>query len=173
MKLSKETQYGLTGILYLASQPASSVVSVADVAEATGLSFAFLAKIFNRLSRGGILCAYRGRSRGYALARPASELTIREVVETIESPNVFRHCVFWTDVCSETDPCALHELWLQVRSRVVKLMAETSVADLAVQQLARGVNQSASAIPLPGPSLDPGDASRSSPSATRAARGSI
>ena len=70
MKLSKESQYGLTGVLALAELPAGSVLSVAEIAAATGLAQPFLAKVFQRLARGGVLQSHRGRSQGYALARP-------------------------------------------------------------------------------------------------------
>ncbi len=131
MKLSRETQYGLTGVLYLASQPAGAVINVADISEATGISFPFLAKICNRLARGGVLRAHRGRSRGYALARSPALLSVREVVEAIEGPNLFHHCVFWSDACSDAQPCVMHELWVQVRPRIANLMDETSIDDLA------------------------------------------
>lgn len=143
MKLSKESQYGLTGMLYLATRPPGAVVSAAETAQVTGVSFAFLAKIFNRLARGGVLRAHRGRSRGYSLARPAEELTVRTIIETIEGPTVFRHCVFWSNTCSETNPCPMHEVWLQVRPRVAKLMEETSLADLARNRAERGENGAA------------------------------
>lgn len=138
VKLSKESQYGITGILYLAAQPPDAIVSVAETAQATGVSFAFLAKIFNRLARGGVLRAHRGRSRGYVLARPAAELSVRTIVEAIEGPTVFQHCVFWGSLCSEANPCVMHDVWVQVRPRVAKLMEETSLADLARYQAARG-----------------------------------
>jgi Rrf2 family iron-sulfur cluster assembly transcriptional regulator len=131
VKLSRESEYGLTGLLVLAAQPPGTVMSVAEIAEATGISFAFLAKIFNRLARGGVLRAHRGRSRGYALTAPAASISVRAVVEAIEGANLFRHCVFWSSACSESEPCVLHGLWSEIRPRVAAAMAETSLTDLA------------------------------------------
>jgi Rrf2 family transcriptional regulator, iron-sulfur cluster assembly transcription factor len=130
LKLSKESQAGLTGVLALARLTPGTVESVAEIAATTGLAQPFLAKVFQRLARGGILRVYRGRSRGYALARPAQRISLQEVVEAIEGPQVFRHCVFWSDTCSETQPCALHDIWQPVAERSRVVMAETSVADL-------------------------------------------
>lgn len=130
MKLSKESQAGLVGMLALAHPSSDPITSVAQVASMTGLAQPFLAKVFQRLARGGILRAYRGRSRGYALARPAASISLQEVLETIEGPQVFHHCVFWSDTCSETHPCVLHDIWKTVAERSRAVMAETTVADL-------------------------------------------
>lgn len=147
MKLSKESQYGLTGVLALAELPAGSVLSVAEIAAATGLAQPFLAKVFQRLARGGVLQSHRGRSQGYALARSAAEISLKEVVEAIEGPQLFRHCVFWSDVCSETHPCVLHETWREMAAKTRELMAHTSVADLRDRQAATGNLPDAFALP--------------------------
>jgi Rrf2 family protein len=130
MKLSKESQAGLTGVLALARSPSGTIASVAEIAAATGLAQPFLAKVFQRLARGGILRAYRGRSRGYALAQPVETISLQEVVEAIEGLQVFRHCVFWSDTCSEIHPCVLHDVWKTAAEHARVVMAETSIADL-------------------------------------------
>ena len=95
-----------------------------------GVAAPFLAKSFSRLSRAGILKGFRGRSRGYVLARPPSEISVREIVETIEGPELFRRCIFWSDTCSESSPCPLHGTWAQIRPEVSRMLAETSIEDL-------------------------------------------
>jgi Rrf2 family protein len=131
VKLSRESKYGLTCVRYLAAQPEGAVRHVGEIAHVTGISYPFLAKICHRLVGGGILRSYRGRSRGYGLARPAATISLREVVEAIEGPEVLERCVFWSDACSDSRPCVMHELWRQVRPRMAALMEDTSVADLA------------------------------------------
>jgi Rrf2 family iron-sulfur cluster assembly transcriptional regulator len=131
VKLSKESEYGLIGVLYLAAQPEGAIRSAGEVAEMTGVAYPFLAKIFNRLARGGILVSYRGRSRGYALARPAEAINVKAVIEAIEGPNLFRHCVFWSNACADDHPCVMHEVWRRVRPQMAALMEQTSVAELA------------------------------------------
>lgn len=134
MKLSKESQYGLTGVLALADRPLGTVLSVAEVATATGLAQPFLAKVFQRLTRGGVLRSHRGRAQGYALALPAEEISVKAVAEAIEGPQLFRHCVFWSDACSEAQPCLLHESWRDMAERERALMASITIADLREQR---------------------------------------
>lgn len=138
MKLSRESQYALIGVLALAELPPGSVRAVAEIAAATGLARPFLAKVFQRLTRGGVLRSQRGRSQGYALARPAHEISLRAVVEAIEGPRLFQHCVFWSEVCSEANPCVLHEAWRAMAAESAALMERTSVADLRWMRAARG-----------------------------------
>jgi len=138
VKLSSESQYALTGLLALAELPEGAVRSVAGVAAATGASQPFLAKVFQRLARGGVLVAHRGRAKGYALAAPPAEISLRMVVEAVEGPQLFRHCVFWSDACSDEHPCVLHEVWRGMAEQSVHLMERTSVADLRDRNAAAG-----------------------------------
>lgn len=131
MKLSRESRYGLSGLAYLARQPAGTILQAGEVAEAAGLPPLFLSKIFGRLTRYGLLRSYRGRDRGYALARPADEISVREVLEAIEGPDVFQRCVFWSDTCSELDPCPLHDTWRTVRPMVADLLDRVSLDQVA------------------------------------------
>jgi Rrf2 family protein len=131
MKFSKESKYGLMGVLYLAAQPEGTIRHTGEIAEATGVAFPILAKICSRLVSGGVLRSYRGRSRGYALARPADAISVRAVVEAIEGPDLFRRCIFWSDACSDARPCVMHDLWRQIRPEMEALMERTSIAALA------------------------------------------
>lgn len=131
MKLSRESRYGLQGLAYLASQPPGTILQAAEVAEAAGLPPMFLSKIFGKLTRHGILRSFRGRERGYGLARPARDISAREVLEAIEGPDVFQRCVFWSDVCSDQNPCLLHDTWRTARPMVADLIGRVSLEEVA------------------------------------------
>jgi len=92
---------------------------------------AYLAKIFHQISRHRMVCSYRGRSRGFRLARPADEISVREVVEALEGPDLFERCIFWDGPCSDTDPCPLHTSWAEVRPQVRERLEHMSLADLS------------------------------------------
>lgn len=130
MKLSKESECGLTGVVALAAASVGTVRSVADLAEEAGLARPFLAKVFQRLARAGVLQARRGRAQGYALARSAESISVREVVEAIEGPRIFGHCAFWSSACSDEHPCVLHAVWREAAARERELLTATTVADL-------------------------------------------
>ena len=108
MQLTRESEYALIGLSALASEPVGSVVSLAAIAEAKDLPRTFLAKIFQKLARHGILSSERGRGRGYALARPPDSITMREILEAVEGSGMFEQCLLWPVHCHDENPCPLH-----------------------------------------------------------------
>lgn len=131
MKLSRESEYGLAGLVYLARQRPGAVLAVKAVATAQALPTMFLAKTFNRLARHGILRSHRGRQRGYELARSPREITVREVLEGIEGPDLFAHCIFWSKDCFEERPCPLHAAWKVIRPQAEEMLSGMTLADCA------------------------------------------
>jgi len=103
-----------------------------DIAEAGRVPEHFLAKIFQKLTRSGVLISSRGAVRGYALARRPKDLNVKEILLPLEGSDLFDRCVFWSHRCADVDPCPLHFRWKKVRQRVIgELMERTTLADLA------------------------------------------
>ncbi len=131
MKLSKQSRYGLMGLSYLAQERAADdVTQVKEIAEAMDLPLAYLSKIFHTLTRHRIVRSYRGRARGFRLARSAEEISVREVVEALEGPDLFERCIFWDGPCSQADACPLHATWAAVRPQLRERLDRMSLADL-------------------------------------------
>lgn len=131
MKLSTESRYAVLALVALAREPQGSVLEVSMVAERAAVPAPFLAKIFAKLTRYGILTSHRGRVRGYALTRAAQELTLKEILEAIDGPDLFERCVFWTETCDADNPCPLHPAWQHLRPKITEAMAQTTLADVA------------------------------------------
>jgi Rrf2 family iron-sulfur cluster assembly transcriptional regulator len=131
MKLSRESEYGLAGLIYLARQRPGTVLAVKTVAAAQALPGTFLAKTFSRLARHGVLRSHHGRRRGYELARNPREISVREILEDIEGPDLFARCIFSSEGCSEQRPCLLHESWKAIRPRVAESLAALTLAGCA------------------------------------------
>jgi Rrf2 family protein len=131
MKLSRESEYGLAGLLYLARHRPGTVLAVRAVAEAQALPRMFLAKTFSRLARHGLLRSHRGRRRGYELARSPREISVREILESIEGRDLFERCIFWGTGCSERRPCLLHDTWKMVRPQLRDRLTTMTLADAA------------------------------------------
>ncbi|MBI2371267.1 MAG: Rrf2 family transcriptional regulator [Deltaproteobacteria bacterium] len=150
MKLSRECEYGLEGLLFLAAQPPNAVLLLSEVAGARQLPQSFLAKIFQKLSQRGLLRSYRGATRGYALARRPEEISLREVFEAIEGPELFDRCVFWNKRCAEDHPCLLHGRWSHLKPQFVALMEQTHLGDLQRERQVLSGSQSAPPGPAEG-----------------------
>ena len=132
MKLSRESQYGLEALSVLAQQEEGKVMLLKDIAEAGNLPSGFLAKIFQKLARHELVSSYRGAVRGYALARPAREISLREIFEALEGPDLFSRCVFWPGQCGDQNPCRLHEQWGKIRPQLQGIMEKVTLEQVAL-----------------------------------------
>lgn len=132
--LTRQSEYALQGLAFLASRPAGSSVALAEIAGARALPSSFLAKIFQKLARCGLVEAERGRaSGGYALARAPGSITIREVIEGVEGPRVLERCLLWQGHCGDRDPCPLHYRLKTLRPELESLLDTITLADYAAE----------------------------------------
>ncbi len=139
MKLSQESAYGIEGPLVLAAMPAGTQMLLSDIAVSRGLPQSFLAKIFQKLVHQEVVRSFRGATRGYALARPAGEIKLGEILLATEGPDFLKKCVFWNQYCADTSPCPLHNSWKEVKGQIVeRFMTHTTLADLMKSQSPQG-----------------------------------
>src|SRR4051794_39807078 len=131
MIYSGRTEYAIRGLAELTSRAGESFIMLDDVVSGTDLPRDFLAKIFQDLVRGGILRSARGRGGGFALAKAPHEVTLMSIVEAMEGPNRLDRCVIGLDKCSDTMPCAQHDLYKPIRQRLRDYLMTTTLADLA------------------------------------------
>jgi Rrf2 family protein len=106
------------------------VVPLTELATSEQLPGSFLAKIFQKLARHGILTAHRGAGQGYELSVPPGAVSLLEIVTAVQGTDYLEHCVFWGGRCG-SPPCLLHDHWLRIRSEVRSLLEEMTLAELA------------------------------------------
>ena len=134
------TKYGLHCLLFLAG-PLAEPVSSRDLAELQGISVSFVAKIFTKFEKLGLVKASEGIRGGYVLARPPSEIKVLEVVDAIEGPKPLFDCQQIRGRCTlyagappdwmTSGLCGIHGLMLRAEKTMRAELAGTSLADLA------------------------------------------
>ncbi len=135
MKFSKATDYGLLLLIDLAKlQDDSAFTSVRQVARSKGISERFLAHIVKDLGNAGIVACRRGTNGGIRLARPASEISLAEVVEALEGPIELFDCQRMPKLCAHEDVCSLRSFWNGVRDQLVGSLAGAKLGDFASVQ---------------------------------------
>ena len=137
MIFSGPTEYAIRAMSELAALNLGRPVLLDELVEGTGLPRDFVAKIFQKLVRGGVLCSAKGRGGGFVLARPAHETTLMHVVEAVEGPQVFDRCVVGFDRCNDQMPCPQHDLFKPIRQRLNDYLRTTTMADLAASLKAK------------------------------------
>lgn len=100
----------------------SERVDANTVAEATGVSQRFTLKIMGKLAAAGVVRSFKGAHGGYELARPAADITLRQVIEAVEGPYRFSRCVDGGYDCAHTThaACPFHAVFDDVTRVVVE-----------------------------------------------------
>lgn len=131
--LSQAGEYAIRGILFIASQPYGKTIVVKDVAKAKGIPKPFLAKIFQLLSKSGILRSHRGNGGGFSLAKPAKEISLLDIIETVEGKMALNNCILMGDCqnCEIVDNCLIISFWSQTKNRLIEALKSTSIEELS------------------------------------------
>lgn len=120
---SRQCEYALQAIFLLAQQDSGTMMSIREMTERLNIPYHFLAKILQDLTRKGILKSHRGPSGGFSLAKAPNEITLFQVIETIDGSGIMEDCVLGFPKCTSENPCAFHERWHAVRESLHKLLA--------------------------------------------------
>jgi len=130
MQLTKGCEYAIRGLAYLANEGGDEPVLLSRIAEVTDVPRNYLANLFQQLARLGLVHSHRGAKRGYSLARPAKETTLREIVEAVDGPVVISTCGSNGAACTDEHACALTHVWDTVRRDVLKRLEKVTLRDL-------------------------------------------
>jgi len=130
MQITRQADYALRAVLYLARQENSERAATSTIAEEQNIPPSFLAKIISQLSIAGLLHTSRGARGGVTLAREPKEITLLEVVEAIDGPIQLNECVGDENSCSFGKKCPLHSVWCNAQDELVTRLKATNFADL-------------------------------------------
>jgi len=155
MIFTNATEYAIRGLAELSGRSTGGNMLLDQLVQGTDLPRDFMAKIFQKLVRGGILVSAKGRGGGFALARPAHQISLMQVVEAMEGPQLLDRCVVGLERCNDQMPCPQHDLYKPIRQRLKDYLNTTSVADLASSLKAKQTwreihNQSGPAVATAG-----------------------
>ena len=131
MKLTRGGEYGIRGVLYLAQQDDGRVSMLSAIAKAQDVPPRFLAKIFQALAKAGVVRSHRGAKGGFSLARPASEVTVRDVIEAVEGPIYLNVCLAGPGECTRDNTCPMHAVWGEAQEKMMEVLGRANFADLA------------------------------------------
>jgi Rrf2 family protein len=131
MELTRKGEYAIRAMRYLAQLPEGQVALVADIAKATEAPRNFTAKILQTLSKLHLARSSRGAGGGFALMRPASEISLRVIVEAMDGPIMPNRCLMRKGACPRDVVCAVHPVWRKVQGAAIDILDKATLADLA------------------------------------------
>lgn len=130
LRFSRTADYGLRAALEVARVPGDGLVTRRAIAAATDAPTSVLAQALAALVRGGLLSAHAGPRGGYRLARPATDITIHDVVTAIDTEEREQQCVLRESACSWTGHCPFHPFLAEAQERFLDTLRATSLADV-------------------------------------------
>ena len=130
MLLSRACEYALQALLYIAAAPEGKYVLTREIAEQHELSYHFLGKILQVLVKNRLLNSQKGPGGGFRLAKPASEMTLHELINAIEGPDYLEGCVLGLPYCGGDNPCPVHNQWAQAKEQIHQMFANRTIAQL-------------------------------------------
>jgi Rrf2 family transcriptional regulator, iron-sulfur cluster assembly transcription factor len=114
-------------------------LSAFDIADERGLPRPMVAKILTALSQANLVVGSPGPGGGYALSRPPSEITLRQVYELFEREDQSTTCPFGGGVCGAGEPCALHDRLVDMQKKISDFLCTTTFEEFRVASQERGL----------------------------------
>jgi Rrf2 family protein len=130
--LSNQSQYAIRGVLYLALHAdKENKLGSARVSEQTSIPAPFLAKIFQKLSREGLIISTKGPRGGFYLSEEELQNSLLNIIECIDGLEVFNSCFIGLPKCSDSNPCAIHHVAANWRDALIAELKLKTIAEMA------------------------------------------
>ena len=129
LKFSEAATIALHGVTFLAAN-SGSLFPTREIAARFKVSEAHLSKVLQRLSKSGLVKSIRGPKGGFALGKPASEISLLDVYEAIEGPLVPSRCLFGDPICEGGKCCIMGNLLEDVDKQVRDYLFGKKLSDL-------------------------------------------
>jgi len=128
MQITKQADYAIRAVLHLAKLQPDERASTAGIAKEQKIPSSFLAKIISQLSIAGILQTTRGAKGGVVLAKKPEDITLLEVVESIDGPIALNECVIHEGTCGFDEDCPIKNVWCDTQAELVARLKATNFA---------------------------------------------
>jgi len=130
MKVSAKADYAVRAAAELAAAPSDRPMKAERISDAQRIPIKFLEAILLELKHAGVVKSTRGADGGYALARPANEIAIADVIRAVDGPLANVRGERPEDATYQGAAENLTKLWVAVRAALREVLEQTSLADL-------------------------------------------
>lgn len=133
MNISTRGRYGLRALADMALHAIEGPVALRIIADRQNISESYLEQVFSSLRKAGLVRSVRGAQGGYELSRPASEITVGEILRTLEGPISPVHCVDLESPgsdCEMEKTCITRPFWEDLRDVINRFLDHTTLQDV-------------------------------------------
>ena len=145
MRLTTKGRFAVTAMIDLALRQGNGPVTLSGISQRQAISLSYLEQLFGKLRRHEIVESIRGPGGGYSLARPASRVTVADIIIAVDEPLDATQCG-GKENCHGADAvtgarCMTHELWATLNEKMVDYLDSVSLQDLVDQQKQKTAEQ--------------------------------
>jgi Rrf2 family transcriptional regulator, iron-sulfur cluster assembly transcription factor len=133
MRITTWAEYGVICALHLARRSDDGPVTGRDIAAQERLPADYVEQILLRLRRADVIKSVRCARGGYMLARPSSEITIRDVIHASELETFDLHCVSHPveeERCAASHNCSIRPIWVMLQQKIDDVLDSVHLSDL-------------------------------------------
>ena len=136
MKISTKGEYGIRAMLYIAMHSHERPITSSEIARNQGIPEPYLRQILALLSKDRLIHSNRGPQGGHVLGRPASQISVRDVLVTLEgqTTSIDQILALPCTIQVGTDYCAIREVFLEVKEAVERILSGTTLEEMAQRQ---------------------------------------
>lgn len=150
MRFTAKTEYAVRAIIEIALVSDDKPAQVREIASKQAIPERFLEQVMAALKKASLIESIRGAQGGYRLTRPASEITMAQIIEAIEGPMQVMECLSKDNEhqkCHQASLCAVKDVWASVQSSIVEALDSISLAKLTDNYKAKQKDSVGSAGP--------------------------
>ena len=133
MKISTKGRYGLEALADLAIYGGQDYINLKSISERQGISVKYLEQLFIPLKKDGIVKSVRGAQGGYRLSREAKNISVKQVLNSLEGPLALVDCIVESEEerCNQFECCVTRVLWQKIMEALNSVTEIISLADIA------------------------------------------
>ncbi len=150
MKLSRACTYAFYGLSYIAAQEPGRLVPLSEICSRYAVPEKHLAKIFQALVKGGILESARGVNGGFALAKPADEISQLDIIQILEGQIREVGCLLLDEDCDRHDACRINAVWRRAQHAMLTVLRQATLADMVERPRSRSSGDGHVRLPMAG-----------------------
>ncbi len=140
MRLTTKGRFAVTAMIDLALRQSSGPVTLAAISQRQQISLSYLEQLFGKLRRHDLVESTRGPGGGYTLARKAADITVADIVVSVDEQLDATSCGGKANCMGENNgPCMTHDLWTSLNERMLEFLRSVSLQKLVDEQIAKGV----------------------------------
>ncbi len=135
MRLTSKGRYAVSAMVDLNKERDKGPVTLAAISERQFISLSYLEQLFRRLREAGLVASVRGPGGGYLLAKPASEISVADVIRSVNEPVRTTMCENGVRGCHRGNRCDTHQLWEALGQHIYRFLDAVTIDQVTDKDL--------------------------------------